>query len=197
MKRRLFYVLPGLVGLLVLAWPAASTSAHVLAQDGSVTAVLHIAPDDNPVAKRPTRLEFAFADGSQPFHLQTCDCKVSLHDEKRTLRQVEISPVNGSATDGEATVTFPAIGVYTLVVEGSATPHHHESTKTASFSLRYIERVATSAGGAPARKSAAGLQALLISAALLVILIIIAYRQITFGGRYASAATDRPHPKNN
>lgn len=95
---------------LLLVCISSDAAAHVLIKDGTGTkgAILHIRPDDDPIADEPATLYF------DTQNLQ--DSKVSV--EIRNTRTGKIDKVSPVAMDGSlATLqyVFPTQGVYKLV----------------------------------------------------------------------------------
>lgn len=105
MKKRLF------VGLIVLAVCSMAVAppalAHVLIMDdtGTKGAILHITPDDNPIAGEPAALYLDIQDGAKS------SANLTVEDTNGTAETVE------ARVDGSLAVfayTFPAQGVYRL-----------------------------------------------------------------------------------
>lgn len=168
--------------------------AHVLKTDNGITAVLHIPPEDNPVASQPTELDFSFSDNKNAFNLNDCNCQVAVKSNGKVLQTTSIRPALAGATlEGVAKVQFPAVGVYDLVVTGSP-----KAQNFASFQLDFLERVTGSANGVPAT-SGNGSSVLIISAGSLIILGMVGYTTIqrnrTYAPKPATARSSRePKP---
>ncbi len=120
------------------------TQAHVLKSEGTVGAVLHILPQDDPAAGEATTLVLSFKDTAEKMRLQECDCTLSLKRSGETIStvQLEDDAVARSVQRGTAVVTFPETGVYELIVEGSPTSGESFSP----FLLEYSIRVARNSG---------------------------------------------------
>src|SRR5689334_16513316 len=56
-------------------------SAHILKYDGSIGAVLHVNPDDDPIAGETTGFFFEFKDKKNKFLPENCDCLVRVTKE--------------------------------------------------------------------------------------------------------------------
>lgn len=174
------FVLLAVIGSLVIAAPPAS--AHVLKEDNGIYGVLHIPPDDSPSAGQQTDLSMSFGDAQDAFLLQDCDCRVVIKKDGATVQRTGLKPSRPDSTlAGDAFVNFPSVGVYEVLVEGSA-----KDGAFADFKLDYTVRVAV-AIGQPAAASK-GADILIIGAGALAILAMVATMQIRQGRRYIPAA---------
>ncbi len=124
------------MAVLVSVLSPVVASAHVLETDGSIGAVLHIKPDDNPQAGTPTGYVLYFQDSNGRFSLGTCDCAVAVVENGKVIHKAPL--VVSSSTASENTVTFPAPDVYSLQVTGRP----KTSGVFQPFVLSYIVRVA-------------------------------------------------------
>lgn len=154
-------------------------SAHVLKQDNGITGILHIPPEDNPSAGQPTEMDESFGDQAGRFSLPDCDCMMSIKGGGKVLQTVPLKPYfSGATLDSVATVQFPTVGVYDVVVTGRAKDH-----KFPDFQLDYLVRVALNANGTPATANDGG-DVVIISLGSLAILGLFAYTGISAGDRY-------------
>lgn len=131
MKNAILLGLCSLLVALVIVHPA---SAHVLKTDGTIGAVLHIEPDDNPTAGVEITYQLAFADTTNKFQLSQCDCSVSIYQDGKALDKSPLT-VSGSLASVD-TYTFATAGVYTMVISGMPKP----GDSFQPFSLSYIVR---------------------------------------------------------
>lgn len=174
----------GLVSLLllpvVMLATAGSAGAHVLEQDNGVSAVLHIEPTDDPVAARPTPLQFEFANNVGSFRLADYDTKLVVIENNRLVHEYAVEPASASA--GEASVTFPQAALYDVVLTGTPVV-----AGAPQFRLDYRVRVAgvTSTTG---HRVAASLQVILISALSVILLTMVAVSNVRIGKKYAPPA---------
>lgn len=179
MKKLLQSLIIGLLAAPLVAWAITPlAAAHVLKQDNGISAVLHIPPEDNPEAAQPTELELAFGDDGGKFSLPNCDCGVVVTRGSQTVQTVALHPVGQSRLNATATVRFPSIGVYHVLIEGSA-----KDGAFGAFKLDYLERVPVSAA-VPPTGNTAGANVLIIGAGSLIALGMFAYDAIGRGGRY-------------
>lgn len=111
-------------------------SAHVLKVDGTIGAVLHIEPDDNPTTGKPTTYALSFTDDTGRLDLTRCNCTVQVQLSGKTISSHAMQVTD--TTDSISTYTFPSAGVYTMQFTGVP--------KTADlfqpFHLSYTVRVA-------------------------------------------------------
>jgi len=119
---------------MTLGIPAIA-SAHVLEIDGTVGAVLHISPDDNPTADSPTDYILSFSDSSGTFDLHRCDCDVSVILDGKIVVTDLLAATSDTVSENSYTFTRP--GVYTLQVTG--TPRQPGAFRP--FTLNYDVRV--------------------------------------------------------
>ncbi len=114
--------------------------AHILKTDGAIGAVLHIDPEDDPIAGSQSGFFFEFKDKEGKFEAKNCDCTFSIiEDSKQIFSQplFETNP-NPSLTSASVFYTFPERNVYQAKVVGKPqTPGAFQP-----FTLVYDVRVA-------------------------------------------------------
>lgn len=131
--RRLILPFTSLVLLLVIT--TQPVAAHVLKTDGTIGAILHILPDDNPKSGVSTSYELAFKDTENQFSLANCNCNVAILSDGKTIDTKALG--TQYALISKNTYTFPKPNVYTLKVTGQPKePNTYES-----FTLSYNVRV--------------------------------------------------------
>ncbi|MGD1941390.1 MAG: hypothetical protein ACFB0G_08745 [Leptolyngbyaceae cyanobacterium] len=121
------WLLPGLLtGLMAGGLSAVSLStalAHEVQIADDVGATLHIEPNDVPLAGTPTTIWFALTQaGGTVIPLAACDCRVTLYDNDAVA--VETPSLTAISAEGfnnipSASVTFPDVGAYELVLQGA------------------------------------------------------------------------------
>lgn len=118
-----------------------AASAHVLFTDGSIGAVIHVDPDDDPYVGKEAKIHLDFKDRAAKFDFAKCACKaVILENGKEVFREDLQEPTFA--------YVFPKKGIYHLEIEGS--PRQVGSFQP--FTLTYDIRVAREAGEtAPSR----------------------------------------------
>lgn len=179
-------LLATLLGGLGVFWlPSDKVSAHVLRQDGDAAAVLHIEPDDNPVAGRDTVFSFDFGDSATGFDLHDYTSQVGIADDSGTVQQTRL--IVTGAHGGHATLRFPNTGIYTLSVKGTG-----EAPGTRSFVINYDIRVDQSASNS-SRNATSAQTVIFISFASIFVLALVARRLILAGGRYTKTTKPKKH----
>lgn len=109
--------------------------AHVLQTDGSMGAVLHIYPDDDPIIGQPAYFFLEMKDTSNQFNQADCICQVSVLEAGKEVYSQNL--FHGINDNPSFYFTFPEKNIYTLKVTGKpiAPASFH------SFSLSYDLRV--------------------------------------------------------
>lgn len=124
---------------VLLVTSSIQASAHVLIVDGSVGAVMHIDPDDSPVAKQQSAFFFEFKDTQNKFQPKNCDCEFSIVENGSTIYSQPLfeTSVNPSLNNASVFYTFPQEDVYQVKVVGKPnTPNSFQQ-----FTLIYNVRV--------------------------------------------------------
>jgi hypothetical protein len=169
-------VLFALIVAISATFPFHSTSAHVLQTDGSMGAVLHIDPNDAPVAQQPATFFIDIANKNGAFNLNDCTCTAVLTAASNgsTIAQPTILPETGQPSEGTFEYLFKDSAVYTLTVQG--TPKANGAFQ--NFTLRYNFQVEPAQNAAGAQRtgfagfihSEHGLHYILFGAGFIVIL---------------------------
>lgn len=123
-------VYAGMTILLFLGFTFTPVFAHVLKTDGNIGAVVHINPEDDPIAGEKTTIYFDVKDKEGKFSSENCLCifKVSTKGQ-----DIYMQTITGTVAE----YTFPARDMYTLELKG--TPKY-EGVFT-PFTLTYDVRV--------------------------------------------------------
>lgn len=132
---------------------AKTSSAHVLQTDGSIGAVMHIDPEDDPIIGQPATFFFDFKDKQNKFQLSECSCSAEIiSNGNQIFNQTLTAADNSQSADSLEqffSYTFQQKGIYTVEVSGQPkTPGAFQS-----FNLKYDIRVDRTAG--PGANSAA------------------------------------------
>ncbi|HVW23094.1 MAG TPA: hypothetical protein VHB51_01230 [Candidatus Saccharimonadales bacterium] len=161
---RQLYLVGTLLTALIMLAPAVA-EAHELKEDNGIAAVMHIEPNDIPLAGQNTQLEFAFGDRQDAFNLANCVCGARLVAAGKTIQQLSLHPAQaGSTLAAKASVRFPDIGKYKVVLAGHATDNSFPS-----FTVDFPVDVTASAQNAASKKTAVTIE---ISTILLAVLVI-------------------------
>lgn len=178
-RPRITYLVLSLAVFFVFGLPQ-TVAAHELKENNGVSAVLHIAPDDNPVSGQETLLYFVFSSTNPRFDLAYCKCQVSYQSSENRLETIPISQEKAGSDSGYASVTFDKPGAYTLTVRGLTSDN-----QTDYFTFSYTVRVAAGTNQAAAlSRQAAGLQIILLTLTGLVLIGMTASAMIRRGTRY-------------
>lgn len=94
--------------------------AHVLKTDGSIGAILHIDPDDDPVAGQSSGFFFDFKDTQNKFQPQNCNCTFSILESNKEIFSQPLfqDNQNPSLTSASLFFVFPKRDVYQVKVVG-------------------------------------------------------------------------------
>jgi hypothetical protein len=111
----------------------------VLKTDGSIGAVLHINPNDEPTANQPSTLVFEFKDKRNNFSSKECNCLVSiLANGKTVYSQPLFQDTQTKDTYAAITYIFPESNIYTVQITGKSL----SGTSFQPFHLSWDIRVA-------------------------------------------------------
>lgn len=128
-----------LVLVIFLVQLTTSTSfAHILESEGSVGAVLHINPDDDPLANNESIIYLEFKDKNNRFQLQNCDCTVTVLKSGEKIHTQSLTPTNDTENTGTFNYIFPEKNIYKIKVTGK--PYQGNSFE--DFTFTYDIRVA-------------------------------------------------------
>jgi hypothetical protein len=101
-------------------WPLAA-AAHVNETSGSITALLHVKPDDKPVAGQAAELWFNFDDSKNKFAAPACDCRIVIKQGNRTLVD---RPIAAREKQSQQVIrvdyVFPYQAAYDVALMGSS-----------------------------------------------------------------------------
>ncbi len=137
------------ISYFLLLTSTRSAYAHVLKTDGSIGAVLHISPEDDPVAGEDSSFFFDFKDKNGKFDPANCDCiGAILQNDKEIFSQplFQNNP-NPSLDDASFSYAFSGKGIYTVQVAGKPISDGFEP-----FILSWDIRVEREASGALGEK---------------------------------------------
>lgn len=133
--RKLLFILCGLIFLL----STHQASAHMLIIDGSIGAILHLEPTDDPIANQQNTLIFEFKDTANMFKPSHCDCQIAVIEQGKEIYQNVLFQNNTDPNSLDAIVpyTFPKQDIYKITVTGKPlTPNAFHP-----FTLTYEVRV--------------------------------------------------------
>ncbi len=171
--------------LALLLLPVASVSAHVLEADGSIGAVMHISPDDDPIVGEPATFYFEFKDKQGKFRSESCDCMFKVLKNEQEIFSEKLFQ-NSTATGLDSALlsyTFPEKNVYQIKLSGS--PKNDGDFQ--AFNLGYVLRVERGVGDPP--KKSDTWQIAIFGLAVIVFLALFVYRKFAGNrtGKYNKA----------
>lgn len=168
-------VLTFIIGLAILLLAPTSVSAHVLKTDGVIGAVMHIDPEDSPIAQEPATFFFEMRDKTGKFTSQACLCTVTINQGDKQLFSSPLFGTNQMVglNTPSMTFAFPEPGTYVIDILGR--PRNAGSFQ--AFDLRYDVRVErmTESTSAAVQKTTSLTQPFYRYAGLLFIILLFAF----------------------
>lgn len=131
----------GLAALTTLA--ALPVLAHTVEVSGDVAATFHLAPSHNPRVGQTTQTWFALTQrGGGTIPLSQCNCALAIYRRPRgatPILQPALTAINAEQYRNipGASVVFPAVGSYDLVLRGTA----RDGATFRPFTLTYTVNV--------------------------------------------------------
>ncbi len=145
-------------------------SAHILATDGSIGAVLHIDPEDDPIAGESATLYFEFKDKNGQFKPEDCTCiTLILENGKEVARQ---NLVNNSIS-----YAFPQKDVYQVKVTGLPDGNGSFQPFTLSYDIRVARESVAQPNNTAVSQQTSVLPAVIIGSILSALGVIFTIRQ--------------------
>ncbi len=159
-------------------------AAHVLKVDGTIGAVLHIDPEDDPIIGQPAHLYFNISDTDKKFHPDNCTCLLTIANNNSKILFKSGLVIAGDAL--EAQTIFPEPNIYTIVIKGI--PKTQNGFQ--AFSLQYEIRVARESGISSVHIHSAtgllgghGLHGIILGGGICVVIAMIIQEQLKQRGR--------------
>ena len=142
-----------LLTILLFLFSVSPASAHVLKIDGSVGAVIHVSPEDDPIAGEATDFFFEFKDKENKFKPDNCDCRGVIIQGGKEVYSAPLfqSSANPSLENASFSFTFPEKDIYKVRVSGKPTTPGAFNPFTLEWDLRVAresDNIQTS-GGTP------------------------------------------------
>ncbi len=139
MKRISLITFISLIAFFYLFSPK-NAEAHILKTDGNIGAVLHIDPEDDPIAGSQAGFFFEFKDKQNKFTPQNCDCTFSIAENGKEIFSQPLfqNSANPSLDSASLFFTFSEKNVYQVKVVGK--PNNPDVFQP--FTLTYDVRVA-------------------------------------------------------
>jgi hypothetical protein len=112
-------------------------SAHVLQTDKDIGVIMHITPDDDPVAGKISEIFLDFKNTDGKFDAKNCECSVSITTAESNLFYSKI--FTNPKSDSESVIvpiTFPEKAVYKIEVAGKPKERNTFQPFNISFDVR-------------------------------------------------------------
>jgi hypothetical protein len=123
-----------LLSLLILHFALlTSVDAHILKTDGSIGGIIHIDPEDDPIAGELSNIFWDLTNNGQKFNIDDCICYVSILENGKEIEKERLM-------NETFTYTFPKKDVYQILVSGSPKGKSSFAPFNLSYDIR-VERV--------------------------------------------------------
>ena len=118
MKYKFFVFLA--IGIISFFSTSLYVSAHVLKVDGSVGVVMHIDPEDSPIAGLPATFFFEIKDTQKKFKSENCVCVVSIYQNQTQIYSYSLfeNKSEQALSVPVFSFTFPEKSIYTVHFKG-------------------------------------------------------------------------------
>ena len=169
-----------LIAIVAFNLSGGIAQAHSLKTNNGFSAVMHIDPDDEPLANQSAVLNFLI--GNEKLHYTQTDYRnsVTISANGKVLKKLNVEQlVFGDAGDGIAKYTFPSVNDYTVDLQGVLI-----ADPSVNFHMSFLVRVSGTLGKASVSNGKSS-EVILIGAGSLAVLGIVGYTVIGNGGRYA------------
>ncbi|MBX4188102.1 MAG: hypothetical protein KW793_03130 [Candidatus Doudnabacteria bacterium] len=126
------------------------SGAHEIKHTGTFDILLHMEPQDSPVARETGQLYFSITDSKEKFGFKDCDCSVVIKDSdnkellNRKLTEEDEAPDWG-VNVSRVSFVFPKLGIYKVTIEGKS-----KTNLFSNFSLDYDVRIDRESESQPA-----------------------------------------------
>ncbi|MFI5240567.1 MAG: hypothetical protein ACHQUB_02570 [Candidatus Saccharimonadia bacterium] len=138
MGKKLLLSLAAVVSSFILFSYPLSAHAHTFRSDGPIRVLLHVDPDDTPIAGDASRLDFFLFDDTNKFQAKNCNCHLLVTlGNKVILDKSTFNDQNALDDNSFDPIVFPALGTYTIKLTGqplSGNSFH-------AFTLNFFQRV--------------------------------------------------------
>jgi hypothetical protein len=136
--------------LLLLFITATPAQAHVLISDGTIGAVLHVDPEDDPIVGQQSNFFFEFKDKQNKFKPENCDCTFTIKESDKVIFTQPLfqNTNNPSLNNASVSFTFPKRDIYEVAVVGKPNASEAFQPFTLTYNIR-VERIADGSNPAP------------------------------------------------
>lgn len=125
---------------------ASPVSAHVLKADGSIGAILHVSPEDDPIAGVATDFFFEIKDKENAFKPVACECTAAVYQNGKMIYSQPLFQNNASPSLEDASFSYalPQKDIYKVQISGKSNDGSFEP-----FALTWDLRVSRDNGSTP------------------------------------------------
>lgn len=181
-----------LVSIIALHQPPIA-SAHFLETDNNIGAVLHVDPNDDPIAKSPAAFFFAFKDKQNKFQPKNCDCTFLIYEHGNEIFSQPLFANNDTPSLSNASIfyTFPKIDVYEVVVTGEPFTKGSFQPFTLTWNFR-VDQTASPSSSANQAKSNGVLFIVLLLISIIAISTVI---YVNMTSKHMKTKGSKKHPE--
>lgn len=105
--------------ILLVSFSWNRVEAHVLKAENHIGVVMHIDPDDDPIAGQVSTFYFDFKDPENEFDAGKCDCTFHVISEGKEINTQHIfNVIKDGSNSSTVQYTFPKKGDYTVKLTG-------------------------------------------------------------------------------
>lgn len=129
-------------------------AAHILKTDGSIGAVIHVTPDDDPIVGEPADFFFEIKDKDKKFRPEACDCRVTIAKNGSEIFSRSLFETTNQANLNTPVFqyTFPERALYTISLAGQPKVANAFQPFAIQYDIR-AERVSDTASAAPSAQA--------------------------------------------
>ncbi len=127
--------------IIIFSFPS-FVFAHDLKIDGSIEALLHIDPNDDPIARVPSNLSFELKDKQNKFQPQNCICVVMIKEREKEIYSQTLFQNNNDSGLFTSTFSFvfPKKDVYMVTLTGKPRVADAFQLFTLTYTIQVIEQ---------------------------------------------------------
>lgn len=120
---------------------SSSVSAHMLKTDQGIGAVIHIDPEDDPIAGEVSNIYFEFKDKEGKFKASECECQFIVKKDGQQIFSTALFEGNSEPNLSSSAVsfTFPERNIYQIQVVGKPKTEGGFNSFTLNYDIR-VER---------------------------------------------------------
>jgi hypothetical protein len=137
-----------------------SAFAHELEADGGISALLHVEPNDDPIAGQKATLKLYFSDDTGKFNTKECDCSLMILRDAHVVHRLRLTPTSSSVA--EVSYEFKDAGAYDIQVTGKPTAGDNFKAFELKYELKVTPDKTKPSGSSLSAVILAGAAALLI-----------------------------------